>query len=219
MTGLDGVAGVATAARLIRERGLAIGTSGNVSIRLADGRIALTPATMEPDEMTPDDIVLVGVDREIVGGRRQASSELPLHLAVYAARPDVAAIVHTHSPFATAWSVVRRPIPAVHYILAPLVTPGGDRLGVAEYATFGSDELARNVVEALGSDHAVLLASHGAIAVGPDLVTAFARAERVEELATLAWRAAAIGEPALLDADELGRVRDRMARYPRQTSD
>ncbi len=219
MTALDGIAGVATAARLLRERGLAVGTSGNVSVRLADGRIALTPATMDPDEMTADDIVLVSVDGQVVGGRRQASSELPLHLAVYAARPDVAAIVHIHSPFATAWSIVRRPIPAVHYILGPLVAPGRDRLGVAEYATFGSDELARNVVEALGSDHAVLLASHGAVAVGPDLVTAFARAERVEELAMLASRATAIGEPALLEADELDRVRDQMARYPRQTGD
>ena len=219
MTALDGIAGVATAARLLRERGLAVGTSGNVSVRLADGRIALTPATMDPDEMTADHIVLVSVDGQVVGGRRQASSELPLHLAVYAARPDVAAIVHIHSPFATAWSIVRRPIPAVHYILGPLVAPGRDRLGVAEYATFGSDELARNVVEALGSDHAVLLASHGAVAVGPDLVTAFARAERVEELAMLASRATAIGEPALLEADELDRVRDQMARYPRQTGD
>jgi L-fuculose-phosphate aldolase len=219
MTALDGVAGVATAAHLLRERGLAIGTSGNVSVRLADGRIALTPATMDPDEVTVDDIVLVGSDGAVVGGRRQPTSELPLHLAVYAARPDVAAIVHTHSPFATTWSAVRRPLGAVHYILATLVAPGRDRLGIAAYETFGTGELARNVVAALGADHAVLLASHGAIAVGPDLVTAFARAERVEELATIAWRAAAVGEPALLDADELDRVRDQMARYPRQVGD
>jgi L-fuculose-phosphate aldolase len=203
-------------ARALRERGLAIGTSGNVGARLADGRIAITPATMDYDDMTPDDVVILEADGAPSEGRRRPSSELALHVAVFAARPDVQAIVHSHSPFATTFAAARRPVPAVHYVLALLVGPGRDTLRVAPYATFGTTELARNAVQTLGDDQAVLLANHGAIAVGGSLRSAHGRAERVEELAMLAWRAEQIGGATLLDAVELDRVRDHMVRFPRQ---
>ena len=218
----DGVAAtrdeVVRVARLLRARGLAIGTSGNVGARLADGRIAITPSTMDYDAMTPEDVVIVEPDGTPSEGRRRPSSELQIHLEVFAARPDVTAIVHTHSPFATTWAAVRRDVPAVHYVLAVLVGPGRDTLRVAPYATFGTAELARNAVVALGADHAVLLASHGAIAVAGSLASALGRAERVEELAMLAWRAERIGGASLLTAAELDRVRDQMARFPHQAS-
>ena len=204
-------------ARLLRERGLAIGTSGNVGARLDDGRIAITPSTMDYDEMTPDDVVIVEPDGTRSEGRHSPSSELQLHLAVFAARPDVRAIVHSHSPFATAFAAARREIPAVHYVLALLVEPGRDTIRVAPYATFGTEELARNAVATLGGDQAVLLANHGAIAVAGSLASALGRAERIEELAMLAWRAETLGGATLLDPDELDRVRDQMARFPRQT--
>jgi L-fuculose-phosphate aldolase len=171
---------------------------------------------MDYDDMTPDDIVIVRGDGAPSEGRRTPSSELAIHTRILAARPDVTAIVHTHSPHATAFAGARRPIPAVHYILALLVGPGRDTLRIADYATFGTDELARNAVTALGDDHAVLLASHGAIAVGPSLNAALGRAERVEELAMLAWRAEQIGGATFLDATELDRVRDQMTRFPAQ---
>jgi L-fuculose-phosphate aldolase len=207
---------VVRVAKMLRERGLAIGTSGNVGARLADGRIAITPSTMDYDDMTPDDIVIVGADGTPSEGRHSPSSELRIHLQVFAARPDVIGIVHTHSPFATAWASTRRPLPAVHYVLAMLVASGRDELRVADYATFGTAELARNAVVALGDDQACLLANHGAIAVGRSLASALGRAERVEELAMLAWRAEQIGGATLLDAAELDRVREQMARFPRQ---
>ena len=208
---------VVRVARALGERGLAIGTSGNVGARLSDGRIAITPSTMDYDEMTPADIVVVEPDgTPSDGGQRTPSSELRIHVEIFAARPDVRAIVHSHSPFATTWATLRRPLPAVHYVLALLVAPGRDALGVADYATFGTAELARNAVTALGPDHAVLLANHGAIAVGGSLRSALGRAERVEELAMLAWRAEQIGGATLLDADELDRVRAQMDRFPRQ---
>ncbi|HEX5825816.1 MAG TPA: class II aldolase/adducin family protein [Candidatus Limnocylindrales bacterium] len=203
-------------ARLLRERGLAVGTSGNVGARLDDGRIAITPSTMDYDEMTADDVVIVGPDGSASEGHRRPSSELPLHVAVFAARPAVRAIVHTHSPFATTFSAARREIPAVHYVLALLVAPGRDTIRVAPYATFGTEALGRNVAATLGEDNAVLIANHGAIAVGQTLASAFGRAERVEELAMLAWRAQQIGGATLLDADELDRVRAQMGRFPRQ---
>jgi L-fuculose-phosphate aldolase len=207
---------VVRVARALRERGLAIGTSGNVGARLADGRIAITPATMDYDDMTPDDVVIVGADGSPSEGQRQPSSELRIHLGIFGARPDVGGIVHSHSPYATAYAAARREVPAVHYILALLVGPGRDALRVAQYATFGTEELARNAVATLGSDQAVLLANHGAIAVAGSLATALGRAERVEELAMLAWRAEQLGGATLLDSAELDRVRDQLARFPRQ---
>ena len=212
----DVCADIVRVTRLLRERGLAIGTSGNVGARLADGRIAITPSTMDYDEMTADDIVIVTADGTPSEGRHRPSSELALHLAVYAARPDVAAIVHSHSPYATTFAAARRDVPAVHYVLALLVGPGRNTLRVAPYATFGTDELAANAVATLRADQAVLLANHGAIAVAATLASALGRAERVEELAMLAWRAEQIGGATLLSADELDRVRDQMARFPRQ---
>jgi L-fuculose-phosphate aldolase len=206
-------------ARQLRARGLAIGTSGNVGARLDDGRIAITPSSMDYDAMTPDDIVIVMPDGSPSAGRRRPSSELPLHLALFAARPDVSAIVHTHSPFATTFAAARREIPAVHYVLAALVAPGHDTLYVAAYATFGSEELARNAVVALGADNACLLASHGAIAVGRSLASALSRAERVEELAMLAWRAEQMGGAVRLTAAQLDDARDQMARFPTQTAE
>lgn len=207
---------VVRVARLLRERGLAIGTSGNVGARLSDGRIAITPSTLDYDEMTADDIVIVEADGSPSEGRHRPSSELGIHVGVFAARPDVRAIVHSHSPHATTFAAARREIPAVHYVLALLVGPGRDTLRVAPYATFGTEELARNVVATLGGDSAVLLANHGAVAVAGSLASALGRAERVEELAMLAWRAEQIGGATLLDAEELDRVRDQMARFPRQ---
>ena len=204
-------------ARLLRERGLAVGTSGNVGARLDDGRIAITPSTMDYDEMTANDIVILEPDGSPSEGRNRPSSELHLHVAVFAARPDVRAIVHTHSPFATTFGVARREIPAVHYVIALLVAPGRDTIRLAPYATFGTRELARNVAATLGDDNAVLIANHGAIAVAGSLGSALGRAERVEELAMLAWRAEQVGGATLLEADELDRVREQMARFPRQS--
>ena len=194
-----------------------MGTSGNVGARLEDGRIAITPSTMDYDEMTADDIVIVAPDGSPSEGRNRPSSELHLHVAVFAARPDVRAIVHTHSPYATTLGAARREIPAVHYVIALLVAPGRDTIRLAPYATFGTRELARNVAATLGDDNAVLIANHGAIAVAESLAGALGRAERVEELAMLAWRAEQVGGATLLEADELDRVRDQMARFPRQT--
>lgn len=209
---------VVRVAKLLRERGLAVGTSGNVGVRLDDGRIAITPSSMDYDELAVEDIVVVAPDGSPSEGRRSPSSEMPLHLAVFGARPDIRAIVHTHSPFATSWSVAHRELPAVHYVLAMLVAPRRDTLRVAPYATFGSRELADGAAATLGSDNACLLANHGAIAVGRTIQSAFGRAERVEELAMLAWRAEQLGGAALLTADELDAARDQMARFPRQSA-
>jgi L-fuculose-phosphate aldolase len=205
-------AAVAGTARRLAASGLNVGTAGNVSARFGRGLVAITPSAMPYDVMTGDDVVVVGADGEVAEGRRAPSSELRMHLAIYEARPDVGAVVHTHSVFATAFAAAGRPIPAVHYAIAPL----GDEIRVAPYATFGTAELARSVALTLADDNAVLIASHGAVAVGPDLDVALERARTIEYLAELAYRAATLGGVALFDAGELAMVREQLRRFPRQ---
>jgi L-fuculose-phosphate aldolase len=201
---------IALVARRMLAEGLLAGSSGNLSVRLIDGRVAITPAAVPYDEMDGDDIVVIGGTGVAARGDRRPSSEYRLHLSVYAARVDVGAVVHTHSPFATAFAAAREPIPAVHYVIAPLLDGRSDRIRVAPYATFGTQELADACVATLGVDNAVLLASHGAVAVGADLPMAVDRARTIEELAALSWRARALGGANVIDRAELGRVREQL---------
>lgn len=201
---------LAAAARRLHAEALLTGTSGNLSVRLLGERVAITPAAVPYEEMEGDDVVVIGDAGIAALADRRPSSEYRLHLAIYAARRDVGAIVHTHSPFATAFAVAREPIPAVHYVIAPLLAERGDRIRVAPYATFGTQELADACVATLGADNAVLLASHGAVAVATDLPTAMDRARTIEELAALAWRARTLGGTNAIDQAELARVRDQL---------
>src|SRR5258708_10369506 len=143
-------------------RGLLSQTSGNLSIRLAGGRVLITPSSMEYDLIEPSDIVLIRLDGSVVSGERKPSSETPLHCLVYTERPDVGAIVHTHSPYATTLAVLGLPIPAVHYMI-PM--PGTNEIAVAAYATFATPELARNVRDPFAAPaRAALMANHGLVA-------------------------------------------------------
>jgi L-fuculose-phosphate aldolase len=197
----------------LRMEGILAGSSGNLSIRLTDGRVAITPAAIPYDEMDGDDIVVIGGAETAAVGNRRPSSEYRLHLAIYAARTDVGAIVHAHSPFATTFATAHEPIPAVHYVIAPLIDSRSDRIRVAPYATFGTAALAEAAVATLGADNAILLASHGSVAVAGDpgdLAAAADRSRTIEELAALAWRARALGGARVIDRDELERVRDQL---------
>ena len=132
-----------------------------------------------------------------------------MHLAVYSARPDVGAVVHTHSVFATTFAVLGEELPAVHYALAW----AGRRVRVAPYATYGTPAIATGCVATLGEDGAVLLANHGVVAVGPGLDAALEVAEAVEYTAELCWRARALGTPAILPDEEMDRVADAFGSY------
>lgn len=185
--------------------------SGNVSARVEDGFL-ITPSGLPYQATTPADIVALTPDgRPRDADGRRPSSEWPFHTAIYAARPEIRAVVHTHSPKATALACARRPIPAFHYMVAYC---GGHDVRVADYATFGSDDLAGNAVRALDGRKAVLLANHGVIAVGATLEGALAIAGEVENLAGqyLALLAAGL-EPVVLDADEMARVAAKFAGY------
>jgi L-fuculose-phosphate aldolase len=199
---------IATAQRMAA-LGLAPGTSGNVSARTPTG-LLITPSGMSYDALAPADLVALPARGAPAPGQRAPSTEWRLHRDVYAARPDAAAIVHTHSLFCTSVACLRRPIPAIHYLVA---LAGGDEIPCAEYATFGTDELAAAVVRALGAGRACLMASHGMVAIGATLGAALDLAAAVETVAAQYWHASLLGVPAVLDRAELDRVRAQLAGY------
>jgi L-fuculose-phosphate aldolase len=189
-------------------RGLLSQTSGNLSIRLPGDQVLITPSSMDYDLIEPSDIVLIRLDGSIVSGNREPSSETPLHCLVYAERLDVSAIVHTHSPHATTLAVLGRPIPAVHYMIAVADTT---EIAIADYATYGTPELARNVRDAFAAPaKAALIANHGLVAGASSLKEAASVAEAIETLAGLYYRALAVGTPVVLSPDQMA---DVMVKY------
>jgi L-fuculose-phosphate aldolase len=207
---------IAEAGRELEAARLVQGTAGNLSVRdPSSGSIAITPSGMPYGRIQPADVLLVNAAGDLEEGVHRPSSELGMHLELYRARPDVGAVVHTHSPWATTWAVLGREIPAVHYVIAPM----GDAIRVAPYATYGTPELAANVVATLGADNGVLLASHGVVTVGADLAAAAHNAIQVEFLAEVLWKATQVGEPVILPPEELDRVRAQtMAKRSQATS-
>ena len=186
--------------------------SGNVSLRTAGGFL-ITPSGLPYAQLTLDALVEIGADGSILAGTRRPSSEWRLHADIYAARSDAQAIVHTHSPHATALSCARRPIPALHYMVA---MGGGTDIRCSAYATFGTAELARAAVSALVERRACLLANHGVVALGATLAGADALACEVENLARQYLLLLAAGlPPVLLDAEQMVAVSTQFRGYGR----
>jgi L-fuculose-phosphate aldolase len=199
---------VVATAREMNAVGINRGKSGNVSARVSDGFL-VTPSALPYDRTEAEDVVFVAADGT-PHGRRRPSSEWRFHRDIYAARADVHAIVHTHSPFATTLACLDRAIPAFHYMVA---VAGGDDIRCAPYATFGTQALSDHAVQALADRKACLLSHHGMIALGASLDDALALAVEVETLAEMYWRALQVGEPAVLTAAEMRQVLERFASY------
>ena len=199
---------VVATAREMNALGINRGKSGNVSVRARDGFL-VTPSALPYDRTEAEDVVFVAADGT-PHGRRRPSSEWRFHRDIYAARADVHAIVHTHSPFATTLACLDRAIPAFHYMVA---VAGGDDIRCAPYATFGTQALSDHAVQALADRKACLLSHHGMIALGATLDDALALAVEVETLAEMYWRALQVGVPQLLDSAEMERVRTKFAGY------
>jgi len=197
--------------RRMNASGLNQGTSGNLSVRVEDGFL-LTPTGMDYDALVPEDMVLMRFDGSHEG-RRLPSSEWQLHRDILAARPEAGAVLHVHSMFCTTLACLRRGIPAFHYMIS---AAGGPDVRCAPYATFGTEELARNTLAALEGRKACLLANHGMVALGRDLASAFKLAVEVETLAAMYWRALQVGEPVLLDDAEMARVLEKFKTYGQQ---
>jgi L-fuculose-phosphate aldolase len=202
---------VLATARAMNASGINRGSAGNVSARCAGGFI-ITPTGMAYDDCTAADIVKVGADGT-AGGLRKPSSEWRFHRDIYAARPEAGAVVHTHSPFATALACQAMGVPAFHYMVARF---GGADVRCAAYATFGSQELSDAILVALEGRCACLMAHHGMVVFGRDCDHALALAVELETLCEQFWRVLQLGAPKLLPADEMTRVLAKFASYGQQ---
>jgi L-fuculose-phosphate aldolase len=199
-------AAIAALGTALEQEGLVSGTAGNISVQVGD-LVAITPTGMPCGSIDPADVTVVDASGAVVDGARRASSELALHLGAYRARPEMTAVVHTHSPFATVLAVLHWPLPAAHYAIAALETA---EVPVVGYATYGTDDLADRVCAALpGGTRAVLLANHGAVCLGRDLDEAATATRLLESLAHTYYHARVAGTPVILPADEMQRVTER----------
>jgi L-fuculose-phosphate aldolase len=209
--GPDARAGIVAVTQALDAAGLVPNKSGNVSCR-SPGGFLVTPSGVPYRELEPGQIVELPLEGTPPAGGPRPSSEWRMHAAIYAARPDAQAIVHTHSPRATALACAGRGIPAFHYTIA---LAGGD-VRCVPYATFGTDELAGQALGGLRGRRAVLLANHGVVALGPSLGRAHAVAVEVENLAGQYLDLLAAGlEPKVLSASEMQRVIEKFGDYGR----
>ncbi|MGW0085563.1 class II aldolase/adducin family protein [Streptomyces sp. NPDC003393] len=199
---------VATARRTVAD-GLVVGTSGNVSVRVGE-TVLVTPSGVPYDRLTPDDITGVRLDGRQVLGTLVPTSELPMHLAIYRAT-DAAAVVHTHAVHATAVSTLVPELPLVHYMAAAL----GGPVRVAPYATYGTEELAQNMLRALAGRSGCLLQNHGTVTHGATLDQAYDRTAQLEWMCRLWLTASSVPgmTPSLLSREELAHVTDRLRGY------
>lgn len=192
---------VVEAAKKIAERGLVVGTSGNVSLRLPPEKgkqlLAITPSAKHYDSLTPDDIQVLDFGGEKVEGDRRPSVETNLHISIYKARNNVNAIIHTHSIYASAAAVAGLEIPP---ILEDQVAYLGGEIKLAAYAPGGSPELIGLTLKSLGDRSGVLLANHGAVGTGRTMAEAFTACEFIEKTAQIYLLALASGKVKLLTA-------------------
>jgi L-fuculose-phosphate aldolase len=196
----------------LTRRGLTHGTSGNVSLRRDEHAFFISPTGMAYEALLPEDIPLMDLDGRWYG-RCRPSSEWRFHRDIFKSRSDVAAIVHTHSRFATALACNGRGIPAFHYMVA---VAGGADIRCAPYQTFGTQALSDAAIAALEGRRACLLANHGLIAVGADLPAALSLAGEVENLAAQYCATLDVGEPRILDEAEMHIIIEKFRHYGQQ---
>lgn len=198
---------------LLSQKGLVVGSAGNVSARLEGSSFLITPSGLPYEDIVPEDLVVVDLDGMVISGNQEPSKELGLHRAVYRARPDAKAVIHAHSPYASALAVNRLGLPAV---VDELIFKTGGPIEVAEYGYPGSEDLAQKLVVALGDRQAALLANHGLVCLGRSLREALAVCEVVEEAAKIYVLARNLGQVHVLDAEVIRRqqaaFREKMCR-------
>jgi len=197
-----------TTARQMNGVGLNHGSAGNVSVRIETGYI-ITPSGMLYEECEPVDMVSMNLQGEGVGNKKP-SSEWRFHQDIYVARPDVHAIVHVHSTFATTIACLGQEVPPFHYMIA---AAGGRTIRCAPYHTFGTQELSDVVVGAMEDRHACLMANHGMIAIGPNLKKALAMAIEVEKLSEVYWRTLSIGGGVMIKDAEMDHILEKFKSY------
>lgn len=192
---------------------LSPGSTGNASVRVDDGML-ISPTGATCTSIKPGDLVFIDQRGHAEAGALRPSSEWHMHSAIYQARSEAGAIVHCHSRYATTLACLGKTIPAYHYMIA---VAGGDSIELADYATFGTDQLADAVVQALNERKACLMANHGQIVFGSDPEQALALAIQVEDLAAGYCQCLTLGEPHLLSTEDMDEVLAKFSSYGQQT--
>ncbi|UPM44946.1 class II aldolase/adducin family protein [Halocatena salina] len=201
---------IAEYGRNLLEDDLTTGTGGNLSVRLDEDHVAISPSGIPYAEVAPEDVLVVRTDGTVINGDHDPSTELPMHLAIYQKRDDVGSVVHTHSPYATTFASLGEAIPASHY----LISFTGSEVPVAEYRTHATEELGEAAVDALGeSFNATLLRNHGVLTADDSLKDAYTVALMVEYCARIHYQARAIGEPEILPDEEVDRLSSKLDSY------
>ncbi len=197
------------------EAGLTKGTGGNLSVFDREkGIVAITPSGIDFFEIQPEDIVILDLEGKVVEGKRTPSSEWEMHLMPYRHRTDIDAVIHAHTMYATVLACLREDLPATHYMIAV----AGPTVRVAEYATYGSHELAEHAHEAMKDRKAVILANHGILAGANDLLNAFNIIEEIEYCAEVYTKARAIGSPVVLPPEEMALMAEKFKTYGQKKS-
>ncbi|WP_300410219.1 L-fuculose-phosphate aldolase [Lagierella sp.] len=191
--------------------GLTKGTGGNLSIYIRDeGLMLITPSGIEYPNLKPEDMVLMDLKGNIVEGDLKPSSEHRMHSIVYETRDDINAIVHSHTTYCGAVSCLRENLKAVHYMIA---VGGGKDVRCAEYATFGTEELAKNALRAMEDRKAVLLANHGLLAGAEDIANAINITDELEFVAKIYFLTKSVGNPVILSDEEMDLMKIKFANY------
>ena len=191
-------------------RNLTVGTGGNVScLELSTGYMLITPSGMEYLALQTEDLVVMDLNGRVVEGRWKPSSEWRMHAEVYKQRPEIQALVHAHSTYATAVSCLQQELPAIHYMVAL----AGKSVPCAPYATFGSEELAKRACETMAEGRAVLLANHGIVTAAESLSTAFRILEEIEQVARLYCITKSMGNPVVLSEEEMQKMQQLFRSY------
>jgi L-fuculose-phosphate aldolase len=198
--------------RRLWTRGFVASNDGNISVRLPGDRLLMTPTGVSKGFMSPDMMVVTDLDGRLVSGEpgRQPSSEILMHLVAYRHRPDVQAVVHAHPPLATGFAVAGMPLDRA--VLAEVVTTLGS-IPLAGYGTPSTPELPASVEPFVRTHDAVLLANHGALALGKDLFAAYYKMETIEHFARISLVARLLGREHLLSRDEVGRLQELRGTY------
>ena len=190
--------------------GLTNGTAGKVSIfNREEGLVAISPTGVNYSELTPEMISIVDLEGKLIEGLKP-SSELEMHMILYRNREDVNAVIHTHPVYTTVLACLRQDLPAIDYMIA---VTGATKVKCAEYASYGTKELAENAYKAMGSSLAVILANHGLTTAGKDIANALNITVQVEYISNLYIKAKNIGEPIVLPDNEMNSMLERFKTY------
>lgn len=206
---------ICTVGRWTHSRAFVAATDGNISVRLDSRRILTSPTGISKGMMVPDDLVITDLRGRKLAGRREASSELAMHLLIYNRRPEVNSVVHAHPPAATAHAAAG--IPLNKAMLSELIIALGC-IPVAQYGTPGTQELSDALEPMVQHYDAILLANHGVVTCGPDLLTAFFRMETVEHFAQVSLMTEMLGKQVLLSGRDVEKLLVARARYGTTTA-